>query len=125
MIKPLQGSGGSGVFLVSSDESPNLNQMIEAVARDGYIVAQEFLPDAEHGDVRMFVMNGEPLQHNGNYAAFRRVNQGSDLRSNMHVGGKARRSRSPTRCSRWSRPFVRSSSTTGCSWSVSTSSARS
>ena len=39
----------------------------------------------------MFVMNGEPLQHNGTYAAFRRVNQGSDLRSNMHVGGKARR----------------------------------
>ncbi len=91
VIKPLQGSGGSGVFLVTGDESPNLNQMIEAVARDGYIVAQEFLPDAEHGDVRMFVMNGEPLQHNGTYAAFRRVNQGSDLRSNMHVGGKARR----------------------------------
>jgi len=91
VIKPLQGSGGSGVFLVSGDESPNLNQMIEAVARDGYIVAQEFLPDSEHGDVRMFVMNGEPLQHNGVYAAFRRVNEGNDLRSNMHVGGKARR----------------------------------
>jgi glutathione synthase len=91
VLKPLQGSGGSGVFLVTGDDSPNLNQMIEAVARDGYIVAQEFLPEAAEGDVRLFVMNGEPLQHAGKYAAFRRVNLGPDLRSNMHVGGKARR----------------------------------
>ena len=27
-----------------SDESPNLNQMIEAIARDGYVVAQESCP---------------------------------------------------------------------------------
>ena len=62
VLKPLQGSGGASVFLVSSDESPNLNQMIEAIARDGYIVAQEFLPEAEQGDIRLFVMNGEPLR---------------------------------------------------------------
>ena len=30
VLKPLQGSGGTGVFFVSDDESPNLNQMIEA-----------------------------------------------------------------------------------------------
>jgi glutathione synthase len=35
VLKPLQGSGGASVFMVSSDESPNLNQMIEAIARDG------------------------------------------------------------------------------------------
>ena len=39
VLKPLQGSGGAGVFLVSAQESPNLNQMIEALSRDGYIVA--------------------------------------------------------------------------------------
>ena len=91
VLKPLQGSGGSGVFLVSGSESANLNQMIEAVSRDGYIVAQEYLPEAANGDVRLFVMNGEPLRHEGRFAAFRRVNRGADLRSNMHVGGKARR----------------------------------
>jgi len=89
VLKPLQGSGGSGVFLVSSDESPNLNQMIEAIGRDGYIVAQEVLADAEHGDVRLFVMNGEPLRSGEHYAAFRRVNQSDDLRSNMSVGGQS------------------------------------
>jgi glutathione synthase len=89
VLKPLQGSGGTGVFLVSSDESPNLNQMIEAISRDGYIVAQEVLSQASDGDVRMFVMNGEPLMRDGQHAAFRRVNRSADLRSNMTAGGKA------------------------------------
>ena len=89
VLKPLQGSGGSGVFFVSSDESPNLNQMIEAVGRDGYIVAQEVLPEADQGDVRLFMMNGEPLVADGHHAAFRRVNKTADPRSNMRVGGKA------------------------------------
>jgi glutathione synthase len=88
VLKPLQGSGGSGVFFVSSDESPNLNQMIEAVGRDGYVVAQEALDDADQGDVRLFVMNGEPLVSGGHHAAFRRVNKTADRRSNMRVGGK-------------------------------------
>jgi glutathione synthase len=89
VLKPLQGSGGAGVFLVSTDESPNLNQIMEAISRDGYVVAQEYLPEATDGDIRMFVMDGEPLVRDGRYAAFRRVNEGADLRSNMHVGGKA------------------------------------
>ena len=37
----------------------------------------------------MFMLDGEPLEHEGTYAAFRRVNAGADLRSNMHVGGTA------------------------------------
>ncbi len=89
VLKPLQGSGGTGVFFVSSDESPNLNQMIEAVGRDGYVVAQEVLEQAEEGDVRLFVMNGEPLVVDGKHAAFRRVNRTTDPRSNMRVGGTA------------------------------------
>jgi glutathione synthase len=89
VLKPLQGSGGNGVFQVSKAESPNLRQIVEAISRDGYVVAQEFLPQAERGDVRMFVMNGEPLMRDGKFAAFRRANEGVDLRSNMSVGGKA------------------------------------
>jgi glutathione synthase len=89
VLKPLQGSGGAGVFLVSDEESPNLNQIIEAISRDGYVVAQEFLDGAERGDVRIFVLNGEAMMRDGRCAAFRRVNAGADLRSNMHVGGEA------------------------------------
>ncbi|WP_110240513.1 glutathione synthetase [Nocardioides gilvus] len=89
VLKPLQGSGGAGVFLIDRKESPNLNQIIEAIGRDGYVVAQEYLPDAVNGDVRLFVMNGRPLEVDGTYAAFRRTNKSNDIRSNMSAGGKA------------------------------------
>jgi glutathione synthase len=89
VIKPLQGSGGRNVFVVKEDDQANLNQMIEAVTRDGYCIVQEYLPAAVEGDVRLFVMNGRALWHNGQYAAFRRVNDTGDARSNMHSGGKS------------------------------------
>lgn len=89
VIKPLQGSGGHSVFLIRQEDSANLNQMIEAVIRDGYCIAQEYLPAASEGDVRLFVMNGRPLMQDGKYAAFRRVNKSGDMRSNMHSGGKS------------------------------------
>jgi len=89
VIKPLQGSGGQSVFLIGEDEKANLNQMIEAVVRDGFCIAQEYLPGAVDGDVRLFLMNGRPLQKDGQYAAFRRRNDTGDARSNMHSGGKS------------------------------------
>lgn len=89
VLKPLQGSGGQSVFLVREDDEANLNQMIEAVVRDGYCIVQEYLPAARDGDVRLFVMNGRPLEHNGKFAAFRRVNRKGDMRSNMHSGGES------------------------------------
>jgi glutathione synthase len=89
VLKPLQGSGGQGVFFVNGDGESNVNQIIETISRDGYVVAQEYLEAAKEGDVRLFVMNGEPLMQNGEYAAFRRVPGDADERSNMHAGGKA------------------------------------
>ena len=88
VLKPLQGSGGQGVFLVRPDDGSNLNQIIEAIIRDGYVVVQEYLPAATKGDTRLFVMNGEPLTHKGKVAAFRRVSKTEDIRSNLHAGGK-------------------------------------
>ena len=43
--------------------------------------------EAEQGDVRLFLMNGVPLMVDGHHAAFRRVNESADPRSNMSVGG--------------------------------------
>jgi glutathione synthase len=90
VLKPLQGSGGSGVFLLRPEDKSNLNQIVEALLRDGYIVAQEYLPAAQDGDTRLFMMNGRPLRYKGKYAAFRRVRTGDDMRSNIHAGGKLR-----------------------------------
>jgi glutathione synthase len=88
VLKPLQGSGGASVFLVQESDIPNLNQMIDAVSRDGFVICQEYLSAAEKGDTRLFLMNGRPLQVKGKYAAFRRVRSGGDMRSNIHAGGK-------------------------------------
>ncbi|MDQ3160120.1 MAG: glutathione synthase [Pseudomonadota bacterium] len=90
VLKPLQGSGGQGVFLVNQKAASNLNQMIEAISRDGYIIAQAYVPEADQGDIRFFLMNGEPLQVDGKYAAMRRVNSEGDMRSNIHAGGTAK-----------------------------------
>lgn len=90
VLKPLQGSGGQSVFLVKDDLS-NLNQIIDAILRDSYVVAQEYLPAAAEGDLRLMLMNGKPLEVDGHYAVFRRVNVGGDLRSNIHAGGEAQR----------------------------------
>ncbi|RIX32782.1 glutathione synthetase [Sphingomonas edaphi] len=89
ILKPLQGSGGSGVFKLDDSAKSNLNQMIEAIGRDGYIIAQAYVPAAKKGDIRFFLMNGEPLEIDGKYAALRRVAASDDIRSNIHAGGKA------------------------------------
>ena len=49
ILKPLQGSGGSGVFKLDTKNASNLNQMIEAIGRDGYIIAQAYVAGGEEG----------------------------------------------------------------------------
>ena len=91
VIKPFQGSGGEGVFVVRSDDQANLNQIIDAVCANGYMVVQEFLEEAAGADTRMYLVNGVPLEQDGVYAAFRREGQGDDLRSNISAGGAVRK----------------------------------
>lgn len=86
IIKPVQGSGGKGVFLLTKGAEHNFSQMVDAVLEDGYVIAQEYIPEATRGDTRLFMMNGEPLMVKGKYAAFARVRKGDDVRSNVHVG---------------------------------------
>jgi glutathione synthase len=87
VVKPLSGYGGSDVFLVGEDAG-NLRQIVEAVSRSGYILAQEFLPAAVEGDTRLFMVNGKPLEVDGKYAAVRRLAGDGDFRSNMSLGGR-------------------------------------
>ena len=88
ILKPLQGSGGKNVFIVDKKSKENLNQIIEAISVDGFIIAQEYLPKAKEGDTRFFLMNGVPLQRDGVCAAMKRVNKKGDIRNNIHAGGK-------------------------------------
>lgn len=87
ILKPLQGSGGQGVFMLDPKGKSNINQMIEAISRDGYVIAQAYLPKASEGDIRLFMLNGQPLKIGAKYCALRRVAAKDDIRSNVHAGG--------------------------------------
>ena len=88
VIKPLQGSGGRGVFVVKDGSGANINQMIEATVRDGYAIVQEYLPRAADGDTRYLTLNGRPLVVDGVHACLRRFNETDDARSNISAGGQ-------------------------------------
>ncbi len=87
ILKTLQGSSAQTVFLVTPDNRSNLNQMVEALTRDGYVFAEEFLSGSETGSTRLFLMNGEPLRYKGKYAAFQWVRSEDDMHANIHVPG--------------------------------------
>jgi glutathione synthase len=84
------GLGGQNVLVVrTEEESVNLGRMIEAISRDGYIVAQESLPAAENGDIRMVLMNGEPLERVASTPRCDACRPMGRHESNMHLGGRA------------------------------------
>ncbi len=88
MLKPLQGSGGASVFLVRPDDLPNINQMIDAVSRDGFVIAQEYLPAAAGG--RHAAVHDERAAAAGE-GQVRRLPPGPQGRRhaiNIHAGGK-------------------------------------
>lgn len=87
VLKGFQGSSSQAVFLVTKENRSNLNQMIEAIANFGYVIAQEYLPAAERGSIRLFLVNGEPLRHRGKTAAFQWVRTGDSMRTNIHAPG--------------------------------------
>lgn len=86
IVKPLNGSGGRGVFILRPEDEANFNQILEAVETQGYVVAQEYLPQAREGDVRLLLLNGRPLERDGKVAAVGRISAKGDLRNNVAAG---------------------------------------
>ncbi len=86
IVKPLHGSGGHNVFYLRLDRPENINQIFETLLEEGHILAQEYLPAAAEGDVRLFVLNGRVLERDGKAAAIRRLRPTGDVRSNISVG---------------------------------------
>lgn len=91
ILKPLAGYGGKNVFYVRRGQVANLNPMIATLREEGYVIAQEYLPDVARGDKRILLLGGEPIRIDGHVAAYRRMRPKDDFRNNMHVGGVRRR----------------------------------
>jgi glutathione synthase len=84
ILKPLYGNGGSGVARLKPDD-PNLEAMLElhfALGREP-VICQAFLPDVKNGDKRVLLVDGDPV------GAINRVPKDGQVRSNLHVGGRA------------------------------------
>ena len=90
VVKPLCGAKGRNVFVIEDESESNLAQMTEAVLQDGYAIVQEFVDGGEDGDARIFLLDGQILEHDGTMAAFRRVPTGNDPRANISTGGRPR-----------------------------------
>ena len=84
VVKPVDGYGGLGIFVVR-DGDPNASSIIETSTGAGtrWTLAQRYLPEAVDGDKRIIVIDGEPL------GAVLRVPASAETRGNLHVGGRA------------------------------------
>ncbi len=87
ILKPLNGYGGEGVIVVEKKASSNFRSLLDFYIGDknktgNYVILQEYVEGAEKGDVRILMLNGEPI------GAMKRVPAENDLRSNVHAGGR-------------------------------------
>ncbi len=84
VVKPIDGYGGLGVFLVRSGD-PNTSALLETATQNGkaWTLAQRYIPEAVDGDKRILLIAGEPI------GAVLRVPAANEARGNLHVGGTA------------------------------------
>lgn len=91
ILKPLHGFGGENVFYIGRRAKANIRSMVEVIARNDYVIAQEYVPEVTRGDKRILLLGGEPIIIDDRPAAYRRMQPKDDHRNNMHVGGVARK----------------------------------
>jgi glutathione synthase len=87
IVKPPHGFGGLGIFHVHAGDR-NLNAILETMTDNGrkLVMAQEYIKAVrELGDERVIMLDGEPL------GALARIPREDEHRSNLHVGGSAKK----------------------------------
>jgi glutathione synthase len=84
VVKPLDASGGFGVFHVRKCDT-NTGAILEQATNLGrrWTMAQQYLPAVRNGDKRILLVDGEFL------CAVLRVPAPDDARGNLHVGARA------------------------------------
>lgn len=83
IVKPTNGFGGISVFRVRLGDI-NARVTFETLSRNEkeYLVLQQYIPDAEVGDKRILLLNGDPI------GAVLRVHRAGEHRNNFFAGGK-------------------------------------
>jgi len=90
ILKPLNGFGGSGVILIEKSAMSNINSLLDFYISSGdgdtnYVILQDYIEGADQGDVRILMLNGEPV------GAMKRVPGTDDHRSNVSAGGSVQK----------------------------------
>ena len=88
VIKPLIGSQGRDVFFIDGPESLNTRQVVDILGRTGYLIVQEFLPEASEGDIRVLTLDSG-LIGGDTPVGIRRTPAEGEVRSNISLGGTA------------------------------------
>ena len=86
ILKPLNGFGGSGVILIEKSAMSNIKSLLDfyisnSDGTSNYVILQDYIEGADKGDVRILILNGEPI------GAMRRIPGSDDHRSNVSAGG--------------------------------------
>ncbi len=83
IVKPLDGHGGAGVFLLDQNDR-NARSALEQLTNLGQkrVVVQEYIAAARIGDKRVILLDGEVK------GVILRTPQADDHRGNIHVGGQ-------------------------------------
>ncbi|MDE2406671.1 MAG: glutathione synthase [Xanthomonadaceae bacterium] len=84
VLKPLDGMGGRSIFRSHAGD-PNLNVILETLTEGGRQLAmvQRYLPEIVHGDKRILLVDGEPVDY-----CLARIPQGDEFRGNLAAGGR-------------------------------------
>lgn len=86
ILKPLNGFGGSGVILIEKSAMTSINSLLDfyifnSDGTSNYVILQDYIEGADQGDVRILLLNGEPI------GAMKRIPGTDDHRSNVSAGG--------------------------------------
>jgi glutathione synthase len=96
VMKPLDGMGGRSIFVVAAGDL-NANVIIETLTADGtrFTLAQRYIPEIVHGDKRVLLIDGEPIEY-----ALARIPAPGESRGNLVMGATGE-GRSLTPRDRW------------------------
>lgn len=86
ILKPLDGSGGHGVIVLEKAAQSSIKSLLDFYIdreRNNYVILQAYIEGAEHGDVRVLMLNGKAI------GAYHRKPAEGDVRANIQAGGSA------------------------------------
>ena len=81
VVKPLDGMGGTNIFKLKKGDDNE--ELLLKLTNNGqrYIMAQEFLPEIKHGDKRILLINGKPVDY-----ALARMPAEGNFKGNLAAG---------------------------------------